>query len=76
MPDITMCNGGSCMLRLNCHRYTATPSELSQSYFSEPPYKVNMMLDEHDATFGVVTLACPFFWHDKDYRKNEQKSTN
>jgi hypothetical protein len=75
MPDISCCKGGSCMLRLNCHRYTAIPDELGQSYFSDPPYKVNMMLDEHDVTLGVITVACPFFWNNAQYKKDE-KSTN
>jgi hypothetical protein len=76
MPDITMCKGGSCMLRLSCHRYTATAEPLGQSYFSEPPYKVNMMLDENHAHVGVVTLACPMFWNNEKYKKDEQKPTN
>ena len=75
MPDISCCKGGSCMLRLNCQRYTAIPDELGQSYFSDPPYKVNMMLDEHDVTLGVITVACPFFWNNAQYKKDE-KSTN
>lgn len=76
MPDISMCKGGHCMLRLSCHRYTAEAEPLGQSFFSEPPYKVNMMLDEHDVTLGVVTVACPFFWNNEKYMKNEQKPTN
>jgi hypothetical protein len=75
MPDISCCKGGSCMLRLNCHRYTAIPDELGESYFSDPPYKVNMMFDEHDVTLGVITVACPFFWNNAQYKKDE-KSTN
>jgi hypothetical protein len=73
--DISCCKGGSCMLRLNCHRYTAIPDELGQSYFSDPPYKVNIMLDEHDVTLGVITVACPFFWNNAQYKKDE-KPTN
>jgi hypothetical protein len=76
MPDISMCHGGSCMLRLNCHRYTATPEELGQSYFTEAPYKVNMMLDENIGSLGVVTLSCAFFWNNQRYKKDEQKPTN
>jgi len=38
MADITMCNGGNCPLRNDCHRYTANKSEYSQSYFVDPPY--------------------------------------
>lgn len=76
MPDITMCHGGSCMLRLSCHRYTAKAEELGQSYFVEPPYKVNMMLDNNHHGLGVVTLACPLFWNNIEYKKDEQKPTN
>ena len=38
MPDITMCEGGDCPLKESCYRYTATPSEYRQSYFTEIPY--------------------------------------
>jgi hypothetical protein len=64
------------MLRLNCHRYTATAEPLGQSFFSEPPYKVNMMLDEHSPQLGVVTLSCAYFWNNEKHKKDEQKPTN
>lgn len=70
--DISACNGGSCPLRLNCYRYTCKKEELGQTYFSEPPYKMNMMLDEHDVTLGVVTVACPYFWNNEQYKKDEK----
>ena len=76
MPDISMCHGGSCSLRLNCHRYTATAEPLGQSYFSDPPYLMNMMLDEHNDNLGVVTISCAYFWNNEKYKKDEQKSTN
>jgi hypothetical protein len=71
MPDISMCKGESCLLRLNCHRYTATAEPLMQSYFEEPPYKMNIMLDEHIGSLGVVTLSCAYFWNNKKY-ENEK----
>ena len=73
MPDITICEGGSCLLRLNCHRYTATADKIGQSYFDTPPYKMNMMLDDADKNLGVVTLACTYFWNNAKYKKDEQK---
>jgi hypothetical protein len=76
MPDISMCPGGSCPLRLNCHRYTATPDELLQSYFTEAPYKMNMMLDNDFASVGVVTITCPYFWNNAKYKKHEKESKN
>ena len=77
MPDISMCKGGSCLLRLNCHRYTAKAEELGQSYFSEPPYKLNMMFgDEATGGFGVVTLACSFFWNNEKYEDERPKFGN
>ena len=76
MPDISMCKGGYCPLKLNCHRYTTTPDELMQSYFGEPPYKMNMMLDDDFASLGVVTTTCAFFWNNAKYKKDEQKSTD
>jgi hypothetical protein len=77
MPDISMCPGGSCLLRLNCHRYTVKPDELAQSYFKEAPYKMNMMLDDTFHSLGVVTVTCPYFWNNVDKKKkDEQESTN
>lgn len=38
MADITMCSGLGCPARNNCYRYTATPSEHRQSYFTTPPF--------------------------------------
>lgn len=76
MPDISMCPGGSCMLRLNCHRYTVKPDELMQSYFGEAPYKLSMMLDDTFESVGVVTVTCPYFWNNAKYKKHEQKSEN
>ena len=38
MPDITMCNGDDCPLKESCYRCTATPNDLWQSYFINPPY--------------------------------------
>jgi hypothetical protein len=71
MPDISCCKGGSCLLRLNCHRYTVTPDELNQTYFKDPPYKLNIMLDEYHQHVGVVTLSCPYFWNNEKY-ENEK----
>jgi len=75
MPDISMCKGGFCPLKLNCHRYTAKADDLAQSYFSEPPYKMSMMLDDTFHSLGVVTTTCPYFWNNVEYKKNE-KPTN
>lgn len=74
MPDIAMCKGGNCLLRLNCYRYTAKAEELGQTYFADPPYKLSMMLDD-DSHIGVATLTCAHFWNNKEYR-DEQKSEN
>lgn len=38
MPDITMCEGGSCPKRDQCYRFRAVPSEYRQSYFQQPPW--------------------------------------
>ena len=46
MPDISMCKGEDCLLKNECYRYTATPSEY-QSYFVDPPY---------------IEDECEFFW--------------
>jgi len=76
MPDISCCEGGSCMLRLHCHRYTVKPEEIGQTYFKDPPYKLNMMLDEYHQHVGVVTLSCPYFWNNEKYENERPKSKN
>ena len=76
MPDISCCQGGSCLLRLNCHRYTVKPEEIGQTFFSEPPYKLDFMFDEHNNGLGVVTLACSYFWNNKEYENERPKVKN
>lgn len=71
MPDISMCHGGSCLLRLHCHRYTAKAEELGQSFFSEPPYKLSFMFDENIGSLGVATVGCAYFWNNERY-ENEK----
>jgi hypothetical protein len=74
--DISACNGGSCLLRLNCHRYTCKKEELGQSYFSDPPYKLDFMFDENHDGFGIVTLGCAYFWNNKKYENERPKPKN
>lgn len=76
MPDISMCKGGFCPLKLHCHRATAKPEELGQSYFGEPPYKMNIMLDDHFASLGVVTTTCAYFWNNEKYEDEKPKFEN
>jgi len=47
MPDITMCAGNKCPLKETCYRFTATPSEYSQSYFIKTPYDNEYERCEH-----------------------------
>ena len=51
MPDITMCNGKNCELASTCLRYKATPSEYSQSYFTEEP---------------IEDGQCDYYWEVKE----------
>ncbi len=76
MPDISMCTGGNCPLRLNCYRYTAKPEPLGQSYFGEPPYMLKLMLDSKEKSLGVATSACAYFWNNEEYKRTEEKSSN
>lgn len=69
--DISMCTGGYCPLKLNCHRHTGETDSLSQPYFTEPPYKMNLMLDDKERSLGVVTTSCAHFWNNSEYKKNE-----
>jgi hypothetical protein len=74
MPDISMCKGGSCPLRLHCHRYTAKAEELGQTYFKDPPYKMSMITDEHHGYVGVVTTTCAYFWNNDQYKDEKPKN--
>jgi hypothetical protein len=38
-PDITMCPGTNCPHKEKCYRFTAKPSEYTQSYFINSPIK-------------------------------------
>jgi hypothetical protein len=56
MPDISMCRNLHCPSKDYCHRFTATPSELWQSYANFGP--------EDDET------SCSYFWpNGKDSNK-------
>jgi hypothetical protein len=37
MPDIAMCEGISCPLKMDCYRFTAKPSDY-QYYFTSIPF--------------------------------------
>jgi hypothetical protein len=41
MSDITKCHGFECPMKESCKRFTAKPNEFAQSYFLDPPYKIN-----------------------------------
>jgi hypothetical protein len=49
MPDITMCDGKDCPLRLSCYRHNAEPTPHWQSYFVVAPFAEG---------------KCDHFWHD------------
>lgn len=38
-PDITLCQGTNCPHKETCYRFTATPNEYRQAYFTEAPIK-------------------------------------
>ena len=52
MPDITMCKGDKCPLRLNCYRFKAIPSKYWQTYFTNVPYNKEFK-------------SCEYFWKNK-----------
>ncbi len=49
MPDITMCDSisknGQCPVRDQCYRYTATPNEFRQAFFTEAPLEADGTCD-------------------------------
>jgi hypothetical protein len=65
MPDITMCNGEleneeSCPMRVDCYRFTATPSTY-QSYMAAP--------------FNQDTKKCDFYWAKNNLTDVAEKET-
>jgi hypothetical protein len=76
MSDISACNGGSCPLRLHCHRYTCPKEELGQSYFKDPPYEMSMITSEIFNSVGVMTFTCPFFWNNQELKDERPKFEN
>ena len=61
MPDISMCEGTGCPSKDSCYRFTATPSEYRQAYFSEPPIKDG---------------KCEYYWEDKQINKLKDGENN
>jgi hypothetical protein len=51
MADICMCSGKDCPVKEKCHRFTSLSIEYGQSYFTEPPGKIE------DNTF-----TCDMYW--------------
>jgi len=69
MPDITMCTGGDCPQRHQCHRHTATPSGYRQAYFTKPPWSVRAGLD-------APTMECDHFWDNSEYTNERESDEN
>ena len=61
MPDITMCDGHKCPLRFSCYRFTTTPNEFRQSYFTEPPYVMHK-----------DTAICAKYWEQKVIKDEDE----
>ena len=40
MADIAMCSGKDCPIKETCYRFTSLVNEYGQSYFLEPPGKI------------------------------------
>jgi len=55
MPDIAMCMNQECPSRNDCHRYTAQPNELRQSYADFKPDSSG---------------KCESFWPNGPYKAN------
>jgi hypothetical protein len=41
VPDIMMCEGGSCPRRAQCYRHRAIPTPRRQAYFASPPLETD-----------------------------------
>jgi len=40
MSDITKCDGKDCPVKEQCYRFSATPHEFMQSYFTDSPGEI------------------------------------
>lgn len=52
MPDITMCNGIGCPVKLDCYRHTAIPKDLWQSWMVPPVFDRTVGCDMYIDNFG------------------------
>ena len=45
--EIVMCDGGNCLLRYHCHRFTKRNFIKEDLYFIKPPHEANLTNCEH-----------------------------
>ena len=55
-PDIAMCKGKDCPLKETCYRHKAKPSDFSQSWFTDSPYKKD-------------TKKCDYYWKEETRKR-------
>jgi hypothetical protein len=59
--DITKCTGEGCKSKHICYRFTSESKENMQSYFTEPPFKIDKGL-----------FKCEMFWGEESELLLEQ----
>lgn len=67
MADITMCKGGKCELKKQCHRFTAIPDDY-QTYFVGLPY-LSQRDEQGNNVQNPESKDCKHFWPNKDSKK-------
>ena len=60
MADICMCSGKDCPVKEKCYRFTSLVNEYGQSYFLEPPGKIEEGKFTCDVYWGENTEG---IWH-------------
>lgn len=64
MPNIAMCTGEGCVRKETCHRHTAKPHPLWQTYMNPPFREVAVEIGEGCGTC-VITQECDYYWSTK-----------
>lgn len=75
MPDITMCEGGSCPKKNECYLYRALPSPQMQSYMM-PPYLEMKVRGKSEKYFECVSFVHIQSHHRVKDLEREDDATN
>lgn len=80
MPDMCMCQGKDCPMKLKCYRFKAVPNGLWQSYFTKPPFRTVNDISSHGKittkslrTTMINNFECEYFDEDDGIRRVQEE---